>query len=217
MNGYHDIRLLQDIGKIGCMVLGKKLNKFQRVKLLERWRLNVPESILFDMGSEVDFTDPIFERWGNHLSIRTFPPHGSDFGTPYHFDISIEEAKGLVPTLLAKYNLVINEPINPKHAKLAGCIMLEEDRPITIEIARGAGVTVRDVTSGRRIDERYTAHKVNDIGDPDIKEAVSKALQIPRRNLIIEFSVYSIDIGIKKEPIIYWDYVALDYPEQGVR
>jgi len=194
-----------------------RLNKFERVNLLERWGLNVPESILYDMGSEIDFSDPVFLRWGNRLSIRTFPQHGSDFGTPYYFDIPVEEAKTLVPSLLNKYNLVINEPINPKHAKLAGCIMLEESRPITVEVARGAGVTVRDVTSGRRIDERYTVDKVNDIGDSDIREAVSKALQIPRRNLVIEFSVYTIDIGLKKEPIIYWDYVDLDYPEQRER
>lgn len=193
------------------------MNKFERVKLLEQWGLNVPESVLYSMGSDIDFSDPLFERWGNRLSIRTFPTHGSDFGTPYYFDIPIEEAKTLVPSLLNKYNLVINEPINPKHAKLAGCIMLEEDRPITVEIARGAGVTVRDVTSGRRIDERYTAHRANDIGDSDIREAVSKALQVPRRNLIIEFSVYSIDIGIKKEPIIYWDFTDLSYPEYKVR
>lgn len=196
----------------------KKVNKYQRVKLLERWGLNVPESILYSMGSEIDFSsDPVFRSWGHRLSIRTFPPHGSDFGKPYYFDIPVEEAKTLAPTLLAKYNLVINEPINPKHAKLAGCIMLEEGHPITIEIARGTGVTVRDVTSGRRIDERYTADKVNDIGDSDIREAVAKALQVPRRNLIIEFSVYSMDIGIRKEPIIYWDYVDLNYLEQRVR
>lgn len=192
------------------MALGEKFNKFQRVKLLEQWGLNVPESVLYDIGSNIDFSDPIFKRWGNRLSIRTFPPHGSDYGRPYYFDISVEEAKTLVPTLLTKYNLVLNEPINPKHAKLAGCIMLEEGRPIIVEVARGAGVTVRDVTSGRRIDERYTAHKVSGIGDSDIRAAVSKALQVPRRNLIMEFSVYSIDIGLKKEPIIYWDYVDLN-------
>jgi hypothetical protein len=198
-------------------VFVRKMNKFERVKLLERWRLNVPESVLFDMGSEIDFSDPVFKRWGNRLSIRTFPPHGSDFGTPYYFDIPIEEAKTLVPNLMANYNLVLNEPINPKYAKIAGCIMLEENRPITVEVARGAGATVRDVTSGRRIDERYTAHRPNDIGDPDIREAVSKALQIPRRNLIVEFSVYTIDIGLKKEPIIYWDYVDLNYAKQRER
>jgi hypothetical protein len=169
------------------------------------------------MGSEPDFAAPVFKRWENRLSIRTFPPQGPDYGSPYYFDISIEEAKTLLPTLIAKYNLVINEPINPNYAKLAGCIMLEEGRPITVEVARGAGVTVRDVTSGRRIDERYTAHEINEIGDSDIKGAVSKALQIPRRNLIVEFSVYSMDIGIKKEPIIFWDYVDLDYPQQRGR
>lgn len=192
------------------MTSGKKLNKFERVKLLEQWGFNVPESVLYDIGSEIDFSNPIFQRWGNRLSIRTFPSHGSDFSAPYYFDIPIAEAKTLVPTLLTKYNLVLNEPINPKHAKLAGCIMLEEGRPITVEVARGAGVTVRDVTSGRRIDKRYTAHKVSGIGDSDIRAAVSKALQVPRRNLIMEFSVYSIDIGLKKEPIIYWDYVDLN-------
>jgi len=196
------------------MMVSKRLNKFQRVKLLEQWGLNVPESVLYDMGSEIDFAAPIFKRWGNRLSIRTFPPNGSDFGTPYYFDIDVEEAKTLVPNLMAKYNLVLNEPINPKYAKLAGCIMLEEGRPITVEVARGVGVTVRDVTSGRRIDERYTANRVSDIGDPDIREAVSKALQVPRRNIIIEFSVYTIDIGLKKEPIIYWDYVDFNYAKQ---
>lgn len=198
-------------------MLKNKLNKFERVKLLEQWGLNVPESILYDIGSEIDFSDPTFKRWGNRLSIRTFPPHGSDFGTPYYFDIPVEEAKTLVPSLMAKYNLVLNEPINPKYAKIAGCIMLEEGRPITVEVARGAGVTVRDITSGQRIDERYTAHRVNEIGDPDIREAVSKALKVPRRNLIIEFSVYTIDIGLKKEPIIYWDYVDLNYAKQRER
>lgn len=193
------------------------LNKYERVKLLERWGLNVPESVLYDMGSKIDFSDPIFKRWGERMSIRTFPPHGPDFGTPYYFDIPVEEAKTLVPNLMAKYNLVLNEPINPKYAKIAGCIMLEEGRPITVEVARGAGVTVRDVTSGQRIDERYTAHRVNEIGDPDIREAVSKALKVPRRNLIIEFSVYTIDIGLKKEPIIYWDYVDLNYAKQRER
>lgn len=197
-------------------MVSKRLNKFQRVKLLEQWGLNVPESVLYEIGSNIDFSDPIFKRWGNRLSIRTFPPHGSDFGTPYYFDIPIKEAKTLVPTLLAKYYLVINEPINPKYAKLAGCIMLEEGRPIIVEAARGAGVTVRDVTSGKRIDERYIVHKVSDIADYDVRQAVSKALQIPRRNLIVEFSVYTIDIGIKKEPIIYWDFVDLGYPEQRV-
>ena len=196
------------------MTSRKYLNKFQRVKLLGQWGLNIPGSVLYEMGSKIDFSAPVFKRWGNRLSIRTFPPHGSDFGTPYYFDIPVEEAKTLVPTLMAKYNLVLNEPINPKHAKLAGCIMLEEGRPITVEVARGAGVTVRDVTSGRRIDERYTARKLNEIADSDIKEAVSKALQVPRRNLIIEFSVYTIDIGLKKEPIIYWDYVDLNYAKQ---
>lgn len=194
-------------------MLRKRLNKFQRVKLMEQWGLNVPESVLYNMGSEIDFSDPIFKRWGNRLSIRTFPPHGSDFGTPYYFDIAVEEAETIVPTLFAKYNLVINEPINPKHAKLAGCIMLEESLPITVEVAKGGGVTVRDVTSGRRIDERYTVQEVNEIADSDIRQAVSKVLKIPRRNLIIEFSVYSIDIGIKKEPIIYWDFTDLGYLE----
>ena len=198
------------------MAVGKKLNKFERVKLLERWGLNVPESVLYNMGSEIDFAAPIFKRWGNRLSIRTFPPHGSDFGTPYYFDIGVEEAKTLAPTLMAKYNLVLNEPINPTYAKIAGCIMLEEGKPITVEVARGAGVTVRDVTSGRQIDERYTVQEVSEISDYDIREAVSRALQIPRRNLVIEFSVYTIDIGIKKEPIIYWDFTDLRSTEYQV-
>ena len=198
------------------MALGKRPNKYERVKLLEQWRLNIPESVLYDMGSEIDFSNPIFVRWGHRLSIRTFPPHGSDFGKPYYFDIPVEEAKTIAPTLLAKYNLVINEPINPKHAKLAGCIMLEEGRPIVVEVATGAGVIVRDVTSGRRIDERYTVQKVSEISDSDIRQAVSRALQIPRRNLIVEFSVYTIDIGINKEPMIYWDFTDLRSTEYQV-
>ena len=195
----------------------ERLNKYERVKLLEQWGLNVPESFLYDIGSQIDFGAPLFKRWGHRLSLRTFPQNGSDYGCPYYFDISIDEAKHLAPPLLAKYNLVLNEPINPKHARLAGCIMLEENHPVIVEVAMGAGAIVRDVTSGRRIDERYTADKVDDIGDIDIREAVSKALQMPRKNFVVEFSVYSIDIGIKKEPIIYWDFVDLDYPEQRGR
>jgi hypothetical protein len=191
------------------MVLGKRLNKFQRLRLLEQWGLNIPESILYSMGSEIVFSDPVFRSWGYRLSIRTFPQHGSDYGCPYYFDISVEEAKSLAHSLLAKFNLVLNEPINPKHAKLAGCIMLEEGRPIVVEVAMGAGVIVRDVTSGRRIDEKYTVQKVSELADSDIRQAVSRTLQIPRRNLIVEFSVYTMDIGIKKEPIIYWDFTVL--------
>jgi len=191
-------------------------NKYERVKLLEQWGLNVPESYLYEMGSSIDLSAPIFERWGNHLSMRTFPKQAPEFESPYYFDISVEEAHKLAPRLVASYNVVVNEPINPRDAKLAGCMMLEKGKPIVIEIARGSGVVVRDVTSGRRIDERYTVRRPNELPDPDLRWAVSEALKVPRSNLVLEFSLYTINIGIKKESLIFWDFVGLEITDRGV-
>lgn len=195
------------------MVPEKRLNKFERVKLLEQWGLNVPMSYLYRKGSSMDFSAPVFERWGNRLSLRTFPNEGLEFESPYYFDISVEEAKQSVPSLLAEYNVVINEPINPKDAKLAGCIMLQEGQPTTVEIARGPGVIVRDVTSGQRVDEMYTAQTMQDISDPDIRQALSEAFKVPLSNIVLEFSVYTKRIGILKQPLIFWDFVVIETGE----
>lgn len=193
------------------------VNKFERIHLVRLLGLNTEESVLVERAADLSRHADFF-RGVSHVSVRTFRP---SLDAPYepHFPfISWREFElQCLPLLDQGYSLIVAKGINPNDAQLAGCILRRRD-DFVIEVALGPG-TVRRVTHGNQIDLRSVARVASDPGLTQELRAPLELLanaerhwrnELDLRDVLYEFSVYSVAVGWRSEPVIFWEIRGLD-------
>lgn len=179
-------------------------NKFQRVQLPRQFGLNGENSVLIRSASQLFESDFIQTR--KKFSVRTFYEDDRNKTAPHFATISqwdlIKKARSLFEEGLC---LIVADQIDPKYCDFRGCISINENIQIIIEIALGPG-TVRTVTNDGVIDRRYILNKRTD-NTPcsKLNYCIRQCRKTGLKNVIFEFSYYKIPIGWKQENFICWE------------
>jgi len=196
--------------------------KIQRMLKLKKLGLNCPEYIVIRRGSDTSLLEKEKE-W----SIRSFPFSGvvqdktvlqalkgaglgdlieSNVVPPHAPAIETEDAKEFCWILL-NYNFhpMACPVINPKDAMWAGCA-LRTAKGVRMELAYGP-VMVRKVSRDGEIDITYNITRENLELMPDFSVGFAARIIMEKVPVgsIVEVSLYKVDVGYKKENIIFWD------------
>jgi hypothetical protein len=191
--------------------LEKDWNKFSSIKFLESRGLNVPVcELVIDSDTLVDRLSTY-----NAVSIRSFRP--GEVTSPHMPNQKF--SPDLVSKCLAlidnKYKLILAQPIDPNNAVVKGNVKISKEGWL-IEYIKGAG-TVRDIEKTHIDDNNYGSIS-NDI------QLVSKAIgpgavsiirEVEKmfwgRPIIVEWSIYSENIGTQDSKIIFWEVRKAEY------
>lgn len=187
-----------------------RMNKYSRISLLQSHHINTVKYQYFKIGSNISDIEDFcgFKR----VSIRTQHPNNNNVWLPKWINIDVKEAIGVLPNIINKYDVLIAEAIDSSMAIKCGNIAVLEDG-IIVEIAYGEG-TVDKVTHEGIIDKRWITTKISyskDIDDEDILDVLEDILKLPYKNVIIEFSCFSVSVGIYNKKYIGWDIVDWKY------
>ena len=178
-------------------------NKYNRINLLQCHHINTVKYQYLKMGSNIsdieDFCD--FKR----VSIRTQHPNYNVW-LPKWINIDMKDAIEILPNIINKYDVLIANAIDSSMAIKRGNIAVLENC-IIVEIAYGEG-TVDKVNHEGVIDKRWITTKAfynKDIDDEDILDVFLDILKLPYINVIIEFSCFSVPVGIFNKKYVAWD------------
>jgi|TARA_R100001530_G_scaffold34477_3_gene26932 hypothetical protein len=186
-----------------------KSKKYERIRLVESFRLNAEDSILISVDDKNDYED--FLKNLDNCSIRTEKVNSSvgNWLTPHYPFVPIDQASALIDGLrYSGYYVILGKPINPDDCLFAGAARkygpLEH---LYIEIANGPG-TVRRVTHEYKVDQSYDIQsRLETTNDSKVNECIQNFRKVPLTDIIFEFSYYKPLVGIKNEHFICWEIV----------
>ena len=200
------------------------LTKFERIRLVRQMGLNTQDDILVTAEEDWRAHRPWLDQFDAY-TVRTFPREGSKGGAEPSFEIiTRKEFDNHWRRLLAEgWNLIIAEPIDPKDAALAGAILRDGDWT-EVEIVRGSGSIVRQVTHKGQVDERFRVQVGDWTTDFMIDDALAKIWEAERKrphlvalkSVIYEFSWYLPKVGYKRENAIFWEITGRDRMNPGI-
>lgn len=189
------------------------LTKFERIQAIGGWGLNIPNSIFFERNSKkLSRIRPTKD----HISVRCYTSkEDREFGRPPLFAHQpTKEILRKLPKLNQTYDLMVDlDPINPQDTLFCGNIRLELHSIDGFGIChffvcRGPG-TVRDIEQ-RGVTLECNLHG-NCYWDGQIIPELTRVKFLLMRNcpywngLIYEFCVYPHQVGVRREPIIFWE------------
>ncbi len=190
----------------------KSLTKFERIRLLRQLGLNTQDDILVRSVEDWTRQQNWLQRFDSY-TVRTFRPGPVLGREPYFAVISRSEFEAHWRDLLGQgWALVIAAGVDPKDALLAGTI-LRQNEVTEVDIVRGSGSVVRQVTHDGQIDSHFTIQEEGLTGNPLIDEALGKVRETERRwvridalrRVVYEFSYYRTKVGYKGEDVIFWE------------
>lgn len=191
-------------------------NKFSSIEFLKDKGLNVPRCIL------INDIDSLTEKISNYrkVSIRTFKDE--DVLCPHmpNREYSPELINECISLIGQGYNLILAEPIDPKNAVVKGNVRMDSNGWV-MEYIKGAG-TVRDIEKTSTADKNY-GFITNDIQSAT-KRIGPGAASIIRdieklfwgRSIIVEWSIYSKNIGVHNNRIIFWEIRPGEYRKESI-
>ena len=182
-------------------------NKYERLKDLEKLGLNTSAAILLD--PKIGLTEEFENFLSNftQIGIRSFREDGKGSGrSPFYPQVSVEEARRLVPEILKEgYNTIVYESVPTSINIIVGTCWRRDESSFVVELANGPR-TVRDLMSIGKIDSRFEINDINRLEDPRLKEVVESSSKLPV-GTILEWSLHSEKVGQKKENYIYWEWL----------
>lgn len=176
--------------------------KFERVALLRKYGLNVPEqTIIKDSDHWRKLLQAFAAEKIMRVSLRTWLPDGH-WGTPHHPNVLLTwAAEKVVELLRYGYQVTVTKGIDPVYTCVCGTVYRTNDGSFHFELAHGPG-TVRRVMVEGEIDLLIENPYDSDILRTVMNELVLYQLPI---DTIYEWSWYHIRIGYKKENLIFWE------------
>ena len=195
----------------------RKMNKFERIRLLEFLGLNTEVSVLVEDIVDLKKHSAFLGRLDS-MSVRTFAASAEPTFEPHFPIVSQPEFEATcLPLLDQGLSLIVAEPIDPVDAVLAGCVA-HERQGFVIEVALGPG-TVRRVTRDGRVDRAWRVSSPNDLAaDPEIGSVLEKVVAVEQTwsqdislvPVLYEMSIYKNAVGTRREHIIFWEIQGLD-------
>lgn len=204
------------------------LGKLERINTLNSLGLNVPGYYLIhDEATLREFKEELLPKY-QRMSVRTYSKSDEfkEFKCPFypnHLVKSFENESGkvtgivdMIDELASKYYVIASPPIDPEKCLFAGNLITPEwgDEVVHIEFIKGPG-TVRDV------EKRGIALEVPRKGEiifegqrmHDLERVRDLALKFPNSGQVLEWSVYSENVGQLKQDVVFWEYRPLTNKE----
>ena len=184
------------------------LTKFDRINILKQYGLNVLPYTLFKKGTNWDLVMKVVLSFPENISVRTQNPLGGlDVYYPKNVNIQQQDALPNIKQYLNDYDVLISEAINPDLCCICGNIALLKDQ-IILETVNGAG-TLDRLTRENKLDNSWVVNYFNyrnEIKDVRLQKVINKVLNLPMRNIIIEFSIYREKVSIFNDDYIVWEF-----------
>lgn len=191
-----------------------KLSKAKRIEQLADWGLNVPRMVYVPMNTHGDFISSdlftFFERHpAKHYNIRTYqfnPKTGDEGWNSKHFVGLSKKRVMFILNDLVRHCYCMVDAEAPEHGKYAGNLVIQTDGYCIIEYCFKPGAMVRmadtvlegrvksvinDLLNGPHHELLMPLNVVKDVGKPDY---------------LFEWSITSEPSGVKKEPLIFWEW-----------
>jgi hypothetical protein len=199
----------------------EELEKYERVKQLERLGHNVPVltripcGTLFDRKLEKQLLD--FAGTRRLMTVRTYAPEAEKLhgGGPFFPEIPVRKAISKVRELLPHYHVLFQEAVDWKKTRLLGRTLFDASRTNSYEVLRGKGVRVRDLDEpphGMKPIVGFFSDP-GEISDPEIREVTQRIYRIPRAlrepgPIIVEWNLQEPSdlVGVKGEPLLLWEW-----------
>jgi|GEM_PF-3207105 len=190
------------------MISVNKLTKYKRIKLLHKYGLNTPCYILIKRGSDTNQIINLLPSY-EYLSIRTQSPKaGSDLNLPKCVNISSSNALEKIKYLVNEFDVLVSEAISPDFCIKCGNIALLKTE-IIIEVVYGSG-TLDRLTRHGQVEASWFLNYQNfkeNLEDKEILKILKRVTNIPIRDIIIEFSIFSKGVGTLNENYIAWEVI----------
>ena len=180
--------------------------KFERIQLLRKAGLNVPEQIIVN---NLDHWRELMRHFHSkdiiRISIRTW--RQNEWNTPHYPNVLLTWASERVNQLLAeKYVVSVTPGIDPNYTCVCGTVLKKTNGDYLFEIAHGPG-TVRRIM----VDGEIDLHLENPYESEILETIMFRLFSLPD-DTIYEWSWYHIRIGYKKQNLIFWE--ALPFGEE---
>ncbi len=185
-----------------------KLTKYNRIKLLSKYGLNTPYYTLIKRGCDTSKVNNLLPSFP-YLSVRTQSPKaGSDLNLPKYVNMSRSNAFEKVKYLVNEFDVLVSEAISPDFCIKCGNIALLRTE-IIIEVVYGAG-TLDRLTRQGQVEASWFLNYQNfkeKLKDKEILQILKRVTKIPIRDIIIEFSIFSKEVGCLNEKYIAWEII----------
>jgi len=190
------------------------LPKRERIEYLRMRGFNTPR-LIKEIKTPKELIIFESENKGKKYSIRSQVSNSkkrSEMGPHFpNVDISLI-VSDLFNSLKKGYDLLVYEPIDPKLCERKGNILIDKIKEtFLVEFSMGSG-TVRSLESEHPNLIREIKGPLRDWVNKEKNEdflfaghPIVKMLAIPFKCFILEFSEYSIPVGIKKMKGIFWE------------
>lgn len=201
-------------------VVTEDLEKYERIKQLERLGYNVPLLMRLPCGMKFDrrLERKLLQFADNRrlMTVRTYAPaeeklHG---GGPFFPEIPVRQAIAKVQDLLPYYHVLFQEAIDIKKTEMVGRTLIDPSSRNTYEVLRGK-VRVRDIDhipNGKKAEVGFFVQP-SEIEDAEIRRANEYIGRIPlalgeAAPVIVEWNLQQPSdlVGVKHEPLIVWEW-----------
>ena len=195
----------------------QKRSKYRSVLDLISWNLNAPTYQLISTHEELhEFVTNMRNLDYNRISIREV----KNVGISKYFKMNIT-----LPDFMLEFNngkivdhlpVMVSEGL-PLEKTSAGCIVISNDDFILESISGTVGV--RDITSSRLpIETRIKSNYNSDIWrstDTHLVNVIEESFIVPLEDYYLEWSVFDILVGVKKQYLLFWEYDLLTREENN--
>jgi hypothetical protein len=201
-------------------VVAEELEKYERIKQLERLGQNVPLLMRISCGTR--FTKTLekqlldFAHGHKLMTVRTYAPTDEKFrgGGPFYPEISVTKAIAKVRDLLPHYHVLFQEAIDINKTKFVGRTLFDLSGRNSFEVLRGK-VRVRDLDHpphGLRPVIGFFL-RPDEIEDPEIRCVTQRISRIPLAlgelgPIVVEWNLQNPTdlVGVRKEPFLLWEW-----------
>ncbi len=201
-------------------VITEELEKYERIKQLERLGYNVPLLMRLPCGTEFDKrlekTLIEFADGRKLMTVRTYAPEDEKLrgGGPFFPEIPVRSAIAKVRELLPHYHVLFQEAVDVKKSLMVGRTLLDPSGRNTFEVLRGQ-VRVRKIDNppkNKKVEVGFFSQPA-EIEDPEIRFVNERIFRIPPAlgeadPVIVEWNLQlpSDPVGVRHEPLVIWEW-----------
>lgn len=202
-------------------LVAEEIEKYERIKQLQRLGFNVPILMRIPCGTKFDkklekrLLD--FASGRELMTVRTYAPaaeklHG---GAPFFPEIPVRKAISKLRELLPHFHVLFQEAVDWKKTRMVGRTLLVPSSTSSYEALRGNNIRVRDLDfppAGRKPLVGFFA-STDEIQDPEIRAISERISRIPVAlrepgPLVVEWNLQasSDPVGVRSEPLLLWEW-----------
>jgi len=204
--------------RLRLLTVGKQFgkDKFDRCRDLIRWGINAPSYVKLEKTTRLGLVmllDILFELWDTcQLSFRCIPGEtikGEFFEPNRNGKWILENEEYLMENLPLMVSPGL--PLSGDSKLWDGLVMVLHGDTIILEASTRCEKGPRDITYSRISPEvqlwsRFDRYDWMTKIDTCLVDVIDQARFVPLSNFVLEFSIFSMPVGIKNERLIFWEY-----------